>query len=670
MISGSYIRRLAAPASANPKRESRQNFLSPTATNRNKYTAAQIRALKGLEPVRQRPAMYIGDTSLTGLHHCVYEVVDNSVDEVMAGHGNAISVSLTADGYCEVADNGRGIPVDRHRDEGVSALEVVMTNLHAGGKFDADAYKVSGGLHGVGVSVVNALSEHLEVRVSRNRREYFQEYFRGIPKYRVRPRGKIQDKNVTGTRVRFKPDGEIFCDEAGDPIGFEFDILAERLRQLAFLVPGMEVNLADQRSGRHATFYFQGGIRSYVARTARRLKPVISEPIFLSDSINDVRVEVALQYTRAAREQVTAFANTVHTIDGGTHLSGFRSALTSCINRQGREMGLLKENDSNLTGDDVREGLVAAISVFLPEPQFESQTKVRLNNPEVAGLVQSVTNAALAQHLHENPSDARAIVVRSIESARARVAAQRARDMVRRKGAFDSLALSGKLADCQDRDPSRTELFIVEGDSAGGNAKQGRDRIFQAVLPLRGKILNVEKARIDKMLENQAICDLIAAIGTGVGESYDASKLRYHRIIIMTDADVDGAHIRSLLLTFFFRYMPQLIEDGHLFIALPPLFRVTRGRKTRYVYSEVERDAVIEEFGGKVTLQRYKGLGEMNPDQLWDTTINPVGRTLLKVRTQDFDLAEDLVSRLMGPEVAPRQEYILEHAREVRNLDV
>ncbi len=670
MISGSYIRLLAAPASANPKRESRQNFLSPTATNRNKYTAAQIRALKGLEPVRQRPAMYIGDTSLTGLHHCVYEVVDNSVDEVMAGHGNAISVDLTADGYCEVADNGRGIPVDRHRDEGVSALEVVMTNLHAGGKFDADAYKVSGGLHGVGVSVVNALSEHLEVRVSRNRREYFQEYFRGIPKYRVRPRGKIQDKNVTGTRVRFKPDGEIFCDESGDPIGFEFDILAERLRQLAFLVPGMEVNLTDQRSGRHATFYFQGGIRSYVARTARRLKPVISDPIFLSDSINDVRVEVALQYTRAAREQVTAFANTVHTIDGGTHLSGFRSALTSCINRQGREMGLLKENDSNLTGDDVREGLVAAISVFLPEPQFESQTKVRLNNPEVAGLVQSVTNAALAQHLHENPSDARAIVVRSIESARARVAAQRARDMVRRKGAFDSLALSGKLADCQDRDPSRTELFIVEGDSAGGNAKQGRDRIFQAVLPLRGKILNVEKARIDKMLENQAICDLIAAIGTGVGESYDASKLRYHRIIIMTDADVDGAHIRSLLLTFFFRYMPQLIEDGHLFIALPPLFRVTRGRKTRYVYSEVERDAVIEEFGGKVTLQRYKGLGEMNPDQLWDTTINPVGRTLLKVRTQDFDLAEDLVSRLMGPEVAPRQEYILEHAREVRNLDV
>ena len=644
--------------------------MPPTATNRNKYTAAQIRALKGLEPVRQRPAMYIGDTSLTGLHHCVYEVVDNSVDEVMAGHGNAITVKLTADGYCAVSDNGRGIPVDRHRDEGVSALEVVMTNLHAGGKFDADAYKVSGGLHGVGVSVVNALSEHLEVRVSRNRRDYYQEYFRGIPKYRVRPRGKIREKNVTGTCVRFKPDGEIFCDEAGEPIGFEFDILAERLRQLAFLVPGMEVNLVDQRSGRHSTFYFQGGIKSYVARTARRLKPVISEPIFLSDSTNDVRVEVALQYTRAAREQVTAFANTVHTADGGTHLSGFRSALTSCINRQAREMGLLKENDSNLTGDDVREGLVAAISVFLPEPQFESQTKVRLNNPEVAGLVQSATNAALAQHLHENPSDARAIVVRSIESARARVAAQRARDMVRRKGAFDSLALSGKLADCQDRDPSRTELFIVEGDSAGGSAKGGRDRIFQAVLPLRGKILNVEKARIDKMLENQAICDLIAAIGTGVGESYDAAKLRYHRVIIMTDADVDGAHIRSLLLTFFFRYMPQLIEDGHLYIALPPLFRVSRGRRSRYVYSEVERDAVIEEFGGKVSLQRYKGLGEMNSDQLWDTTINPASRTMLKVRTQDFDLAEELVSRLMGPEVAPRQEYILEHAREVRNLDI
>ena len=643
--------------------------MSPTATNRNKYTADQIRALKGLEPVRQRPAMYIGDTSLTGLHHCVYEVVDNSVDEVLAGHGTTVSVSLTADGYCEVADNGRGIPVDRHQ-EGVSALEVVMTNLHAGGKFDADAYKVSGGLHGVGVSVVNALSEHLEVRVSRNRREYFQEYFRGIPKARVKPRGRIQESRATGTRVRFKPDGEIFRDEHDNPISFQFDVLAERLRQLAFLVPGMEVNLTDSRAGRHATYFFQGGIKSYVARSARRHKPVIAAPIYLSDSVEDMRVEVALQYTRAAREQVTAFANTVHTIDGGTHLSGFRSALTSCINRQAREMGLLKENDSNLTGDDVREGIVAAISVFLPDPQFESQTKVRLNNPEVAGMVQSATNAALSQYLHETPADARAIVVRSIESSRARVAAQRARDMVRRKGAFDSLALSGKLADCQDRDPARTELFIVEGDSAGGNAKQGRDRIFQAVLPLRGKILNVEKARIDKMLENQAICDLISAIGTGVGESYDPAKLRYHRIIIMTDADVDGAHIRSLLLTFFFRYMPELIEGGYLYIALPPLYRIARGRRNRYVYSEVERDAVIEELGGKVTIQRYKGLGEMNADQLWDTTINPAARTLLKVRTQDFDLAEELVSRLMGPEVAPRQEYILEHAREVRNLDV
>ncbi len=643
--------------------------MPPTATNPTKYNAEQIRALKGLEPVRQRPAMYIGDTAHAGLHHCVFEVVDNSIDEVLAGHGRIISVILTDDGYCQVEDNGRGIPVDRHQ-EGVSALEVVMTNLHAGGKFGEGAYKVSGGLHGVGVSVVNALSEHLEVNVSRNRRIYHQDYDRGIPRARVRPRGAIKNSGETGTSVRFKPDSEIFKDVDGEPIGFEFEPLAARLRQLAFLVPGLEVNLIDRRDGRQSTFMFQGGVKSFVSRTSRDFGPIISEPIYIADTIDEVRVEVALQYTRRPRENVVAFANTVHTIDGGTHLSGFRAALTGCINRLARELGLIKENEPNLTGDDVREGLVASISVFLPDPQFESQTKVRLNNPEISGMVQSIVNAGLSKYLHETPADAKLIVTRNIESARARVAAQRARDMVRRKGAFDSLALSGKLADCQDRDPSRTELFIVEGDSAGGNAKQGRDRVFQAVLPLRGKILNVEKARIDKMLDNQAICDLISAIGTGLGESYDPAKLRYNRIIIMTDADVDGAHIRSLLLTFFFRYMPDLIADGHLYIALPPLFRVSKGRRTRYVYSEVERDAVIEEWGGKVSLQRYKGLGEMNADQLWDTTIDPEARTLLKVSTQDIELAEDLVSRLMGPEVAPRQEFILEHAREVRNLDV
>ncbi len=643
--------------------------MPPTTTDPTKYNAEQIKALKGLEPVRQRPAMYIGDTAQAGLHHCVFEVVDNSIDEVLAGHGRKISVILTDDGYCQVEDNGRGIPVDRHQ-EGVSALEVVMTNLHAGGKFDEGAYKVSGGLHGVGVSVVNALSEHLEVNVSRNRRIYHQDYDRGIPRAQVRPRGAIKNSGETGTSVRFKPDPEIFKDVDGQTIEFEFEPLAARLRQLAFLVPRLEINLIDRRVGRQATFMFQGGVKSFVSRTSRDFGPIISEPIYVADTTDEVRVEIALQYTRRPRENVVAFANTVHTIDGGTHLSGFRAALTGCINRMARELGLIKENEPNLTGDDVREGLVASISVFLPDPQFESQTKVRLNNPEISGMVQSIVNAGLSKYLHETPADARAIVARNIESSRARVAAQRARDMVRRKGAFDSLALSGKLADCQDRDPSHTELFIVEGDSAGGNAKQGRDRVFQAVLPLRGKILNVEKARIDKMLDNQALCDLISAIGTGLGESYDPAKLRYNRIIIMTDADVDGAHIRSLLLTFFFRYMPDLIADGHLYIALPPLFRVSKGRRSRYVYSEVERDAVIEEWGGKVNLQRYKGLGEMNADQLWDTTIDPEARTLLKVSTQDIELAEDLVSRLMGPEVAPRQEFILEHAREVRNLDV
>ena len=644
-------------------------ILPKSSNGQTPYDAEQIRALKGLEPVRQRPAMYIGDTSWAGLHHCVFEVVDNSIDEVLAGHGRRVSVTLTDDGYCTVEDDGRGIPVDKHT-EGVSALEVVMTNLHAGGKFDDGAYKVSGGLHGVGVSVVNALSEHLEVHVARNKRLYRQDYHRGIPHGKVRRRGKPANPRDTGTTVRFKPDSEIFAGENGEPISFDFETLSSRLRQLAFLVPGLEINLTDQRHGQHRTFYFEGGIQSYVALTARARDPVIAQPIFISESVNDVRVEIALQYVRRPREFVHAFANTVHTPDGGTHLSGFRAALTGTINRVAREVGLLKANEPNLTGDDVREGLVAAISVYLPDPQFESQTKVRLNNPEVSGIVQSIANAALGRHLHETPADARAIVARNIESSRARVAAQRARDMVRRKGAFDSLALSGKLADCQDQDPSRTELFIVEGDSAGGNAKQGRDRGFQAVLPLRGKILNVEKARIDRMLDNQAICDLISAIGTGLGESYDPDKLRYHRIIIMTDADVDGAHIRSLLLTFFFRHMPQLIADGHLYIALPPLYRIARGRRHRYVYSEVERDAVVEEFGGKVTIQRYKGLGEMNADQLWFTTIDPANRTLLKVRTQDLQLAEELVSRLMGPEVGPRQEFILEHAREVKNLDV
>ncbi len=628
------------------------------------YSADTIEVLEGLEAVRRRPAMYIGDTTEAGLHHCVLEVVDNSVDEALAGHCSQIRVTLESDGYCTVEDNGRGIPVDKHKKVNRPALEVVMTTLHAGGKFDAKAYQVSGGLHGVGVSVVNALSAHLVAEVNRNGKVYRQEYARGKPTSKVKPVGK---SDQTGTTIRFKPDADIFDAEG---LTFSFETLVERLRQIAFLVPNLEILIEDERTGQALTFFFEGGIRSYVEQLAQSRKPINSRPIFVTGVVEDTTISVALQYTDTYRELIFPFANTVHTADGGTHLSGFRAALTRTINEFARSNGYLKDSDTNLGGEDVREGVVAVISVLLSEPQFEAQTKVRLNNPEVAGQVQSVLSRQLSEFLHENPGEGRRIVEKCLVASRARLAAQRARDLVVRKGALDGMALSGKLADCQETDPDHCELFIVEGDSAGGNAKQGRNRIFQAVLPLRGKILNVEKARLDKMLGNEAIRDLTTAVGTGIGELFDIAKLRYGRVIIMTDADVDGSHIRALLLTFFFRHMRELVERGNLYIALPPLYGVSRGKKRVYAFTEEERDKVLAGMKGNYHIQRYKGLGEMNADQLWDTTMNPETRTLQQVVMEDEESADRLITTLLGNDVADRRHYIMTHARYVRNLDV
>ncbi len=628
------------------------------------YSADTIEVLEGLEAVRRRPAMYIGDTNDAGLHHCVLEVVDNSVDEALAGHCTKIIVTLGADGYCTVADNGRGIPVDKHKKVNRPALEVVMTTLHAGGKFDAKAYQVSGGLHGVGVSVVNALAEHLVVEVHRNKKIYRQEYARGKPLADLKTAGK---SGRTGTTIRFKPDAEIFNAE---DLSFSFDTLVERLRQIAFLVPNLEITLEDERSSEVLTFFFEGGIKSYVGQLAMARKPINPTPIFVKGVIEGTAISVALQYTDQFRELIFPFANTVHTADGGTHLSGFRAGLTRTINEFARNNGYLKDNDPNLSGEDVREGVVAVISVLLSEPQFEAQTKVRLNNPEVAGQVQSVVARQLSEFLHENPSEGRRIVEKCLVASRARLAAQRARDLVVRKGALDGMALSGKLADCQETDPEKSELFIVEGDSAGGNAKQGRNRRNQAILPLRGKILNVEKARLDKMLGNAALRDLTAAVGTGIGDIFDVSKLRYGQVIIMTDADVDGSHIRALLLTFFFRYMRELVERGNLYIALPPLYGISRGKKRVYAYTEGERDKLLAGMSGNYHVQRYKGLGEMNANQLWETTMDPETRTLLQVVMEDEEVADRLITTLLGNDVADRRHYIMTHARNVRNLDV
>ena len=631
------------------------------------YDANAIQVLEGLEAVRRRPGMYVGGTDIKALHHLIYEVVDNSIDEALAGVCDRIEIIIHPDSSVTVQDNGRGIPVDMHPQMKKPALEVVMTVLHAGGKFGGGSYKVSGGLHGVGVSAVNALSEWCEVEVKRDGKIYKQRYERGYPKAPVQVVGKAAD-GATGTRTTFKYDPEIFKGE----VEFRFDTLVQRFREMAFVTRGVTIYLFDERSQREMTFYFEGGIKSFV-RYLNRNRGVLHPVVHIEKEVDDIVIDAAIQYSDAYAESVYSFANTINTIDGGTHLTGLRSAITRTINDYARRSSLLKDSDPNFSGDDTREGLTAIISVKHPEPQFESQTKVKLMNPEVQTITQQVVVEAFSTFLEENPSAGKSIVQKCLTSARARDAARKARDLVIRKSALESLTLPGKLADCSQREPERTELYIVEGDSAGGSAKQGRDRHFQAILPLRGKILNTERARLDKILANNEVKALISALGTGVGESFDLSGLRYGRVIIMTDADVDGSHIRTLLLTFFFRYMQPLIEAGHLFIAQPPLYRIAYRNQVRYAYTEADKARILREMGideGKASLQRYKGLGEMNPDQLWETTMDPVNRTLLQVSIEDAAEADRTFDMLMGAAVPPRRKFIQTHAREVRNLDV
>ena len=626
------------------------------------YGAEQIQVLEGLEPVRRRPGMYIGSTDTRGLHHLVWEIVDNSVDEALAGEADRIVVTLHADGSVSVADNGRGIPVGLFRSEGRSALEVVMTVLHAGGKFGGGGYKVSGGLHGVGMSVVNALSEKLQVWVHLDGKEHFQEYERGAPMTPVKVLGKSDRR---GTIVRFWPDPKVFPDTT-----FDRDMILHRLREMAFLNKRLELVLDDEQLGYAHTFYFEGGILSFV-RHLNAGKGVVNQvPFYVDREIETTQIEIALQYNSTFVETVLSFANNIHTAEGGSHMTGFRAALTNALNRYARKAALLKESDPNLTGEDVREGLTAVISVKLLEPQFEGQTKTKLGNAEVQGHVSAVLSDSLTQYLEENPGEGRRIIEKSLTAARAREAARKARDLVQRKSLLESSMLPGKLADCSERDPAKCELYIVEGDSAGGTAKAGRDRRTQAILPLRGKILNVEKARLDKVLTSEEIRNLITALGTGIGERFEYEKLRYHRIITMTDADVDGSHIRTLLLTFFYRYFPDLIDRGHVMMAQPPLYKLTKGKQTKWVYSDQERDREVKRMGGKVEVGRFKGLGEMNADQLWETTMNPETRTLLRVEIEDAAAVNDIFEKLMGSDVEPRKKFIQAHAKSVRNLDI
>ena len=630
------------------------------------YTAASIQVLEGLEAVRRRPGMYIGSTDARGLHHLVWEVVDNSIDEAMAGHAKEIRVTIAEDGQVEVVDDGRGVPVGKHQ-TGKDALEVVHTVLHAGGKFGGGGYKVSGGLHGVGVSVVNALSEWLRVETARDGGVYAQEYRRGKPLGPVKKIAAQGDRR--GTRTLFRADPEMF-----ETVDYSFDTISQRLRESAYLTKGVWITFIDQREDRERSFYFEGGLQSFVRHLNRNKEVLHNRPIYVERREGSTLVEVALQYNDTYTENVLAFANNINTVDGGTHVTGFRAALTSSLNDWARKAGVLKTSDGNLSGDDVREGLTAVISVKMTDPQFEGQTKAKLGNAEVKGQVQAALTDSLTQYLEENPGDGRRIIEKCLTAARAREAARKARDLVIRKGALDGLSLPGKLADCQERDPARSELFIVEGDSAGGSAKQGRDRRFQAVLPLRGKVLNVEKARLDKIVASENVRPLIIALGAGIegiDDSFDISKLRYHRIIIMTDADVDGAHIRTLLLTFFYRHMPQVIEQGYLYIAQPPLYRVSTGKVTKYAQSERERDRIVKDFNQKnVSVQRFKGLGEMNADQLWDTTMNPETRVLLRAEIEDAGEADAIFTKLMGEKVEPRKDFIKAEARKVRNLDI
>ncbi len=631
------------------------------------YAAKDIQVLEGLEAVRRRPGMYVGGTDLKALHHLVYEVVDNSIDEALAGTCDRIVVTIHADSSVTVEDNGRGIPVDIHPQKQKSALEVVMTVLHAGGKFGGGGYKVSGGLHGVGVSAVNALSEWCEVEVKRDGQIWYQRYERGIPMEAVKPIGTCPP-DITGTKTTYRFDIQIFKEE----MDYKFETLVQRFREMAFVTRKVLLQLVDERANREMSFYFEGGINSFV-RYLNRNRTVLHNVFYVEKEVENIGIECAIQYTDAYAESVYSFANTINTVDGGTHLTGLRTATTRAINDYSRRTGLLKDADPNFNGDDIREGMTAIVSIKHPDPQFESQTKVKLMNPEVQTYVQQVVAEGFSTFLEENPQAAKAIVSKCLTSARARDAARKARDLVIRKSALESLTLPGKLADCSERDSNKTELYIVEGDSAGGSAKQGRDRHFQAILPLRGKILNTERARLDKILGNNEVKALISAIGTGIGDNFDLTNLRYGRIIIMTDADVDGSHIRTLLLTFFFRYMQSLIEEGHMYIAQPPLFRLAYKNQVRYAYTENDKDRIIKELGtspDKVTLQRYKGLGEMNPQQLWETTMDPQNRTLLQVSVEDATIADRTFDMLMGEAVPPRTKFITTHARDVRNLDV
>ncbi|NJN94431.1 MAG: DNA topoisomerase (ATP-hydrolyzing) subunit B [Anaerolineales bacterium] len=638
----------------------------------HQYTAESITVLEGLEAVRRRPGMYVGGTDIKALHHLVYEVVDNSIDEALAGFCTHIRVLIHPDSSVSVIDNGRGIPVAEHPQKKISSLQLVMTTLHAGGKFDRDSYKVSGGLHGVGVSAVNALSEWLVAEVTRDGAVWQQRYERGVPQGPVKQVSTLPPERAgeSGTKITFRFDEEIFKEVDG----FQWNTLLVRFREMAFVTKGIRISFSDEREGqeRNYTFYFEGGVTSFV-RYLNRNREGLHEPVYVEKEVDHIGVEVSIQYTDAYTESVYAFANTILTPDGGTHLTGLRGALTRTINDYARKNSLLKDNDSNFSGEDTREGLTAIVSIKHPDPQFESQTKVKLMNAEVKTLVESVVGERFSAFLEENPRQARAIIEKCLTSFRARDAAKKARDLVLRKSALESSTLPGKLADCSNRDSENSELYIVEGDSAGGSAKQGRDRRFQAILPLRGKILNTERARLDKILGNNEVKALITALGTGVGADFNLEGLRYGRVIIMTDADVDGAHIRTLLLTFFFRYMTQLIEQGHLFIAQPPLYQIKHKKEVVYVYSDDEKDTYIKKLNGdtgSVNLQRYKGLGEMNPQQLWDTTMNPEVRTILQVTVEDAAAADKTFDMLMGAAVPPRKKFIQTHAKQVRNLDV
>lgn len=633
--------------------------------NQPQYDESQIQVLEGLEAVRKRPGMYIGSTSVKGLHHLVWEVVDNSIDEAMAGVCDHIEVIVHKDNSITVVDNGRGIPVGENEKLKKSTLEVVMTVLHAGGKFGGGGYKVSGGLHGVGVSVVNALSTKVVVQVRLNGHIYQQEYRRGVPQYDVKV---IGDTDEHGTTVTFLPDPEIFTETTE----YDYNTLLTRIRELAFLNKGIALTLTDERTGASNYFKYEGGIIEYVKFLNEKKEVLHEQPIYVEGSRDNIQAEIALQYNESYTENIYSFANNINTHEGGTHESGFKSALTRIINEYCRKSGLVKDG-SNLSGDDVREGLTAIISVKIPEPQFEGQTKTKLGNSEVRGIVESLFSEKLSEFLEENPAVSRRILEKALQASRAREAARKARELTRRKSALEVSALPGKLADCSSKDASICELYIVEGDSAGGSAKQGRDRHFQAILPIRGKILNVEKARLDRILSNLEIRAIVTAMGTGIGdEDFDLSKARYHKLIIMTDADVDGAHIRTLLLTFFYRYMRQLLEAGYVYIAQPPLFKIERNKTVRYAGSEKERDEIIAEFGegAKINIQRYKGLGEMNPEQLWETTMDPESRTMLQVTIEDAMQADLIFDTLMGDSVEPRREFIHEHAKTVKNLDI